>query len=212
MSDSILDLSASSIILRMKPNWADDPTRSISMNRDEYQYSESPVSLVNISDYLIHIVEYSFTFTNHSDYYTFVKFFNDRQGRLKRFWLPVYRNEFTLSNDISDLDTTITVVDSGFADIYQGYEILYIELKNGNILTRKITGVTDNGDGTETFQLESLMDRNILSSEIKYLSRILLVRFDSDDLPMTHSSDTIAEVSIIFRELVREYESTGGSS
>jgi hypothetical protein len=79
-------------------------------------------------------------------------------------------------------------------------------------VTRKIAGVVDNGDGTETLQLSTLMDRTITVSQVNLFSRIMLVRFEKDSLQLTHSTDEIAEATIKFRELVREYEITGEGS
>lgn len=210
--DSIEDLSRTQIILRKKPNWATNPKRVIQMNRDLVEYEESSITIINISDFLIHVITYSYTFVNREEVFDYITFFNAQQGKLKRFWLPIIRNEFALVDPVSTFDGSLLVVDTGFAEVYQGYERIYLELQDGNLITRKVTGVVDNGDGTETLQLETLMDRDIALSEVNLFSRIMLVRFDKDALQLTHSTDAIAEVTMKYLELVREYEVTGEGS
>ena len=212
MSNSLNGLTHNELVLRKKPNWAENPKRTISMNRDLIKLNESAVTLVNISDYLYHEITYSYTFATRGEVYDFVQWYNQRQGKLQRFWLPIVRNEFELYSPVNQFDSSLIVVSTGFVEVYQGYERIYLELSNGDLITHKVTGVIDNGDGTETLQLDALMDRNIALSEVNWFSRIMLVRFNRDSLQMTHSTDGVAEATVTYRELVREYETTGEGS
>jgi hypothetical protein len=181
------------------------PKRDYEDGRDIAEMEASSITIVNVTDSLPHEVAYGFMNVDKSEEKGLLDFMDWSQGRLRRFWLPVWKNTFKLQLDILIYDNTLLVDDTHFVENYQGYERIFIETKSGIFLTRKVIGVVDNGNGTETLTIETVMDRNIAVEDIAYFGRLLLVRFEQDEIMMKHDSSSVSECKLLFRELVREY-------
>ena len=150
------------------------------------------------------MMAYGYTNVDREDYYYITDFFINHQGKLQRFWLPVWKNAFELVSDISSGDNIITIRNVYFNLIERGYERIFIELKNGDFITRSIMTVVDDGDEENMF-LNTSINRDISINDIKFSGRLMLVRFDDDDLDIDHRSDAVTEIQLNFKELPHEY-------
>ena len=133
-----------------------------------------------------------------------VNFFCQHRGKHRRFWLPIWKNSFTLATPINNGDRVIEIDQCYFHLVDRGYERIFIELTNGAFISRSISVVIDNGT-TEDLRLDTPMDRDITQDSIRYFGRILLVRFDTDELDLSFMSDDKTECVLKFKELTKEY-------
>jgi hypothetical protein len=162
--------------------------------------------LYGYGNYLPRVIQYRYTAMDRGDLDTLMTWHAARQGRLQRFWLPLWRNEFVAVQAIGTLTTEVTIRWCGAAAAFQGYERIFILLTNGYWLTRHVSAVTDNLDGTETLTIVTPWDRDIAVADIAYLGRLLLVRHDEDTLDLSHRTDAVAEATVGYHELVNEYD------
>jgi len=203
MADNIADLGTEER-WEMRPNWRDSNQVQLVGSRDIVAFPSTITDIFIYSPLHHNIISLKFTCENKGIEYALTDFYNNRKGRLERFWLQGYREEFILSKDISITNTIIYVEDNGFDLVYQGYERIYLELSSGDLITRKITNVAK--VGTELLLTVSAMDRNILMTEVKIFGRIYLVRFNKDILNMSFKTTKISECSLEFLEVVKEYD------
>ena len=200
MADSLLDLGTLSTIFDIKPNWITAPQPSFSLSREALRFNLGVVSIRPLTTDNARSIEYLFTNLSKENEFDLLTFFCQRYGRLKRFWLPVYYQEFTLKEDIDEGDTIFTPLDTGFNLIYKERERIYIELKDGSRITRKITGYSE-----VSFTVLTAFDRDIKTTDIRLMGFLLLARFDQDEIDMKYISASISECSIRFLELPKEY-------
>lgn len=113
---------------------------------------------------------------------------------------------FEVATAISTSDTFLVVKDRKFRDAHRGFERLFLELRNGDWLSFKITSVLIGPfGGQETLNLAAAFDRDIALEEIAKCSFIMLGRFDLDRLDFEHQTDSVSTVRQKFLELVEEY-------
>jgi hypothetical protein len=210
--NDLADLLSTSTIWARKPNWATSPQRDFDMAREVEDVAPSGLSITNILDYLAHSVEYRYRNSSKVDESALLAFWQQQHGRHLRFWLPLWRSDFHLVLPVLPYEDTLVVDATGVATVFQGYERIYLELTDGTLITRHVTAVVDNLDGTETLYLETFMDRSIAIADVAMFGRLLLVRFDSDELLLEHVSAAVSEFTLHFRELVREYSLSGATS
>ena len=210
--DSWLNLGTLSDKFTTFPNWIENPNNDFVLNQELLSFLGTATDITIAAERIRNSLEYRFLFKDREESYSFLDFFASRFGRLERFWLPEYKQYFQLYNDISQLDSSIDVCDTGFNKIYQGYERLFIYTSAGDSISRKITNVVDNGD-YETLTLQSAINRDLTTAQIVFLGRLFLVRFDIDEVEVNYVTDSICEVNLRFMELVKEYETieSGGS-
>ena len=214
MANDLQDLLGNSNILLTKPNRLYDVNRDFEHHVQIYQYNEGVMRIHDISDHVTHKYKGIWTNINKSEEWDILQFFTGRKGRLRNFWLPLWQNEFKLYQDISIWDDTIVIHDCFATDTFQGYERIFFELSNGDIITRHVTAVTDNGDDTETLTIETMMTRAIATTDIVYFGRLILTRFDQDELLFDHYTPGVSDVdlSASFLEVTEEYAAAGAES
>jgi hypothetical protein len=206
MSDSLLNIGTPALdIFDIRPDWTTQPSMAESQGREIIQVGRGYAGYRNLTLDINYSVSDSFFNLTKQDEYDLLSFFCDKQGMLKRFWFPMDNQSFVLSSSISSGDTHFHVNDDGFADIYQGYERLYMVLKDGSRISRLISSKTS----ATIFNVSSAFDRNIALSEILFFGRLLLARFDQDELLLQHETDDKSSCSIKFKELAKEYGDIG---
>lgn len=187
------------------PNWITEPTDNFELNQEILHFLGTAYDINISAERIKNSITYQLLFDTRKKNFEFLEFFAARFGRLERFWLPEMKNYFTLYNAINDTDNSIDVYDTGFNKIYQGYERLFIYTSDYGYISRKITGVVDNGL-YETLSLETIMDRDLTADNIIYFGRLFLMRFDIDEISVEYITDKISRVNLRFLELVSEYE------
>lgn len=204
MSDSWQGLTRTTYKWLLQPDWNTTPSMSTNFNRTLTKYDFTGVDLYELSANYPLSIQYGYTNLTKEDEYKIINLFNTRKGRLKRFWLPMWKNEFKLVSAVTAGDNILTVNNTFWRKIDQGYERIFIQLKNGDYISRKISAVIQDG-ANENIILETTINRDIALSDVKYFSRLLLVRLDDDNLNMNYQSHLVSDCTLNFFELVDEY-------
>lgn len=201
MSNSLLDLGTDPVFTAV-PNWQTSPSAGFDTGREVIQYNQAFASIRSLALNNFRTIQYSYFNRTKAEEYYLLNFFYTQRGRLKRFWLPVNYQEFSISSAITSGDNHFHITDNNFSLVLKGYERLYIVLKNGDQISRKIVSAT----GTTQININGTFDRNIALADIRFAGLILLVRFDQDEIELKHTTDNLSECSIAFKELPNEYD------
>lgn len=206
MADSLLDLG-STPVFPLEPNWVSQPSTNISLSRNLLAYRGTKHSIFPITDDAPITFEAHFTIYEKSDEDTFLDFFHARRGRNQRFWVKHPRQHFALKETASNGALSMVCYPNSAHDQFQGYERIYVVMSTGDIVTRKVNSATYSSDDDEiNLAINSALDRDITISNQILIGRVLLCRFDSDELSVSHVTTTTCEFSLKFYELVKEYE------
>lgn len=111
------------------------------------------------------------------------------RGKQRAFWSPTWAQDFEVVSPIGSSDTSIAVADAGhgrFVDGASPFSALMILLKDGSQIFRKITGIADGAPGEEVVSLDSQVGQNIALEDLQLVSYLVLSRFGSDRLTLTH--------------------------
>ena len=205
MSDSITGLD-SSPILWYKPIRTRDLTSSYINVSKFFEFTGTTTETKRIIDGIGQVVECTFEFTNKDELNSFLTFFEDRKSSLYKFWISVWINQFELYEPISESTGFIRIKPCYFSQSYQGYERIWLLLKDGSRIVRHVTSATDYGN-YEELQVDSNFDRTIEIEDVVLFGRFILCRFGSDELEFDYDYNTeITTTTVKFYELVTEYE------
>lgn len=206
MAHSLEDISRTSRKFLLKPDWSKEPELDFEFAREITQFVDNAPEIYSLTDALAYRVKYGFTNLQKSDEKYILDFFADCQGRLVRFWLPVWENTFRLYQDASMYDEYILVKNVSANDAFYEHERIFIETTAGDIITRHVTAVYGAaGDPYETLVIETPLDRDLAQTDIRFFGRFILCRFDTDELQIEHITSHASRCSIDFVELVHEY-------
>lgn len=170
-------------------------------NRELYQYLGTRLQIYSLGSLINHTLKYQFTNVSKQDEYMLTSFFIGCQGKLKRFWLPYYKNSFVLAVPFLGGDVVETV-NTGFNEVDRGAERIFIKLKNGTFYTREVTAVVDHGT-TELIVLKTTLPA-ITQNEIHFFGRLFLVRFNEDECMFDFKSNTTSSCTLTFQEVYQE--------
>lgn len=157
------------------------------------------------------IITANYFIDSRSKYKTFVDFFKDRQGELKKFWTLNWLNEFTLSRQIYiNIDSALAyIVNCGFSERYDGNIRVFMLMKNGDLIIRKVTQSKYISADEESMVFDCGVPYNILPSDVAMFGRVLLVRLVGDlqmDISMADNTVLYAKTSLTMMELPHEYK------
>lgn len=190
----------------LEPNWITPPRTTFEVARELISNRGTAHAMRSMTDDVPIKFEAGFTLFTRADFATMLGFFVEARGVVNRFWVKHPYRSFKLKEDAGNGDGIIYCYPNEFDQQYQGYERIYIEMSDGDILARYVTAATYNSaEDRLELQLNTTLDRDVTTTNHVILARYLLARFDSDVLEMNFHTDTVCEFALSFYELVKEY-------
>jgi len=127
------------------------------------------------------------------------------RGRQKVVWVPSHMDDLTIVASASAVATTIDVVNIGysrFSNGKAGRRDIRIELWNGAVLMRRITGAIELDSQTERLALDASLGIDLQPSDVARVSWMNLMRFEADAQRIDHMTDSegVAAWATVFRE------------
>lgn len=204
MSDSLLNLQGFSLLTKT-PNWTGNITNKFLFSRRLSGFTATAVKVDEVAPETPVALECSFQCNDKSEEFYLLSFFVQQLARVGRFWIMDPSSSFKLQSNAVSGASGIYCHRNRFDLIYQGYERVYIEMSNGDILTRRISAVVD-GANTTYLNFYNPIDRDITTGTCVKIGRLFLGRFDSDVARFKFYSNVVSEITLPFVELVKEYE------
>ena len=119
-------------------------------------------------------------------------------GRYTSLWLPTLANDLQVNDDIDS--TTLSVRWCGydlFGEGREGRRDIRIELYDGTVYYRRITGSTVFGD-TEYLTMSSSLGGTVSAANVRRISFMMLMQQATDSLTIGHLTNTVANVGLVF--------------
>jgi len=202
MADELYNLESISIF-PFTHNWVNNIGIEYQMNRDTTQFFGTGTDILIYSSLHNLFFSIDLTLKTKEDIYNLLDFFNTKKGQLQKFWVYGSRNEFELAIDKPAMSNDLYIYDNGFDLNFYGNERIYLQLKNGDILTRLVTNVSK---VSNTLKLEvSTIVREIEKEDILQFGRIYLCRFAKDVLNLSYKTENICSTQLDFVEVIKEY-------
>lgn len=126
------------------------------------------------------------------------------KGRQKAVWLPTHADDLTLVDIVSSLATTLDIANIGysrFASAKPGRRDIRVELWDGSVFYRRITGSSELSADIERVAIDTTFGRQILPADVLRISWLALCRQDSDTVEIEHMTDSegLAATQLVFR-------------
>ncbi|HEX7647399.1 MAG TPA: hypothetical protein VF450_08330 [Noviherbaspirillum sp.] len=113
------------------------------------------------------------------------------KGRQGEIWVPTYQSDLQLAALISSSATTIDVQMTGYTLFLVGQlnrRDIRIELLNGTVFYRRVTGSTGVDANTERLSIDSSLGQQVALSQVRRISFMSLCRLNSDNIDITHEN------------------------
>ena len=208
MADSWEDLGSVTDVFTIKNDWDTNPSQGFEPYRTVIQYPGSGIKLRNITDDVAISFVLHFCTKDKSEENALLAFFYARRGRASAFWLPVPKQVWELSADVNLTFPKLLVLVNSDPQWLRGYERMFMLLKNGDYISREVVSITTVNApplNPNIMTVVTDMDRVVKPADVEMFGKLLLVRFDQDELELKHDSTALAECDLSFKELPKEY-------
>jgi hypothetical protein len=126
------------------------------------------------------------------------------RGRQVPVWLPSHADDLQLRAPVSDVATTLDVANIGysrFGKAQPGRRDIRLELWDGRVFHRRITGATELDADTERLALDATLGVTVTPAQVARISWLVLCRLDSDSIEIHHETDSegVASSALVFR-------------
>jgi len=121
------------------------------------------------------------------------------RGSQVSFYMPTFFIDVVVSNDLSSGSDAMDIENIGYSTYLQGREpnkSLWIELTDGTILTRQVTGYTVIDSTTERLTVDAVWSSTITPAEIARVSFLRLCRIAGDQVMLEHDYVGDAKISM----------------
>ena len=124
------------------------------------------------------------------------------RGRQVPLWVPTFASDLTINQIVTESATTLSVDNVGYARFVSGRperSHIRIQLLDGTVWYREITGAAEQDDDTEQVQIDSSLGQQIAPNQVRMISYLVLCRLDDDGVEIEHETNTIARCGLVFR-------------
>jgi len=194
-----------------QPDWGKDITSKIAIERRILQYIGGVKIISEINTDTPITASGDFTLSDRESIYNLLEFFNARKGGTKSFWFLHPARFFTLKENYSSGNSYIEV-ERNYGDLWTQalptqYDWgIYIYMHNGDLICRKVTGITDETDRSYIY-LDDSIPRNITADNHFIIGRTLVGRFDQNQLSIDFSMQGLGITPLKLKENYRVYDS-----
>jgi len=204
LSLSVLASYRSYPVLERAPNERDGLSISLTRIAQDIDTTIGLPAFYNTAGAGLRVQQHAWMLRGLSDNAVFRSFLYGVRGRAKALWLPSFQADLDLTEAIDAADTTIKVVECGYAaasaHAVDNKRDIRIALKDGTSVLRRVTASSEAG-GVETLTLNSAVGQDIALADVHRVEFLSLCRLDADSIEIAHLTDTagVSAVSATFR-------------
>ena len=141
----------------------------------------------------------NFVLVSREEIWSFLEFFDAKQGRFQSFYIPTWDNDIVPTSAIEASDTSITVEQVYLTSDEIVDRHLYIRFPDKSYVCRKITDLSS----ATSITLDSAIGTDVLQKDLSQMlvSFLYEVRFDADEILFEYVADEIVNVKLPFKTL-----------
>lgn len=115
------------------------------------------------------------------------------QGRAQALWVPSWSDDLEWLGTLASTGTVLTIVNVGVARFLRqqpGRRHIRIELNDGTVFFRRITGSTEIDAGTEQLSIDSALGLAVTPGDVRQTNWMMLARLAADEVQIAHVTDS----------------------
>ena len=197
-------------VLEERPDESDDLTRSYQRLLLSLDNGAGMSLSTDTANRAFALLQHRWLLAGRTEQVAFRSLLYALNGRQHAVWVPSHADDLTLVATVTAVATTLDVAYVGytrFAQARPGRRDLRIELFDGTVFHRRISGSTELSADVERLSLDSVLGVQVAPAQVARISWLTLCRLDSDSIEITHETDSdgVARSQAVFRA-VRDEE------
>lgn len=193
-------------VLEQRPDESEDLMSSMQRLLRELDNSTGLPTRTDLGRQAFTVQSHRWLLGNRAEHAAFRSLLYFLQGRYKAVWVPTFADDLTLAASVGSTSTSIAINMIGytrFAGTAPGRRDIRVELRDGTVFHRRITGSSELTASTETLAIDTAFGRVVNPSDVSRISWLALCRLDQDDIELQHETDAagISKCQVIFRSV-----------
>jgi hypothetical protein len=176
---------------------SNDPTDEFNRVSGNVDTGTGPIWYYDIPAAPFRLQSQGFKAQSRADYGTLRALLYQLAGRVAQCWVPDWQASVRMSAPITDIGTNLTVAWQGYT-VFDFVQVnrrdLRIELYDGAVLYRRITGSADAGDH-EVLQLDSALGEAVDPSKVRQINLMSVCAQSSDTVQLQYDTDAATGVT-----------------
>lgn len=189
-------------VLATKPNWTEDVQQKQVRKLGRIDPQVGKRVWDEESSGAIAVQTHRWLLDGRSEIGAFRSWLYARRGRVSAFWIPSFAQDFSVVATIGPAATTIDVEHSNYsARVGQGINRrdIRIELLNGTVYHRRITGSAELGADTERLVIDSALGATVNPADVGVVCFMQLSRLESDAVELAWWKHDVVECALSVR-------------
>lgn len=188
-------------VFNIKPNWSAPLKLVADQQLDVLDFDRGQVSISRRTNFGSAINTMKFTAKNRNVAATIDAVFDRAYGARGEFYCPTWMDDMAIVSNLTSGGTTMVVSGRRLYDTMLGstvYRNIYMQLKTGDYLMRRITGITLSGDNS-VVTVDQAWPYAIAVGAVAKISWLLRSVFASDTITWTWITSRVAETTLSVR-------------
>ena len=191
-------------VLEARPDESDDLTATYARLLGELDNGTATPLVVDVAGRALPVMSQRWVGLGRAERATYRALLYYLAGRQGAVWVPTHADDLTLVALVGSIATTIDVGHVGytrFAKANSARRDIRIELHDGTVFHRRITGSTELSADTERLAIDAALGRIVTPGDVGRISWMTLCRLDSDTVEIQHLTDSegVAQSALVFR-------------
>lgn len=189
-------------VLERRPNWVEAPDVELARKLSEIDNMIGIPVRIDEAAMPLPAQRMRWLHSTRADLTAFRSLAYALRGRQGGIWVPTWCDDLQPVAIIGSSDLAMDVEWSGYTlHLYgqPGRMDLRIELADGTVFYRRVTGASEISASTERVLIDSALGRDVAPAEVLQVSFMLQARLDSDALEIAHWTGDTSESSTTFR-------------
>lgn len=186
----------SSPVFELKPNWIEDPSLALERNVTVLDASVGLTTITDRAEMPLTTQRMRFSHVTKAAIDTWKQRLWALRGKQVAIWVPTWSDDLTVVAQIGDAALNIDVRWLGYTKYLQldpGRRDIRIQLNNGTIYYRRITGSTEVSPTVERLSIDSALGTTVNVSDIALVCFMALSRSDSDTHEIAYFQGDVAD-------------------
>lgn len=189
-------------VMEREPNWRDAPDIDYARKLSTMDFGYGQDRQQDESELALPVHSFRWTMLDREEADYFRQWVYARKGRCKGIWLPTWSDDLILVDTVTTAQLNIDVEACGLtyfaqADVHR--RDIRIELTDGTIYYRRVSGFAVVDANTERMTMNAVLPQQIEPADVERISWMHYVRLDTDTIEIAWSTPAHAEATLIFR-------------
>lgn len=189
-------------VFEHSPNWIQDPTLAFERKLSVLDAGTGLVEVTDEAEMPLTVQRMRYTLTSRAEIDTWKKRLWALRGKQGAIWVPTWADDLTVVATVSDVATNIDVAWTGYVQ-YLAQDLnrrdIRIELRNGTIFYRRITGSTEVSATVERLSIDAALGEIVQPGDVALVSFMGQSRSDSDQHEIAYFTGEAAETAFSAR-------------